>query len=219
LLTIISDILDFSKLEAHAVVLESIPFNLEKTAHDTLLLLSTNASAKNIELIFHYQVETPHFFIADPVRIRQVLLNLISNAIKFTHEGHVLLEITAKPDNFSAYKIKFSVQDTGIGIATDKQDKLFESFTQAEQSTTRQYGGTGLGLTISRQLVELMGGHIKVDSTPGKGSHFHFSLTLTLDENQPALKTSDFSQLKVLIVDDNPVNLKVLQKSLNYYEV
>ncbi len=224
LLSVINDILDFSKLEASSVVLENIPFNLEKISYDTVKMVLAKAAEKNIELIFNYSVDLPCHFIADPSRLKQIIVNLMNNAIKFTHSGHILLEITGqklastnKPQQF--YQVTFSVQDTGIGIAKKDQIKLFDSFTQAEQSTTRKYGGTGLGLSICKQLVELMEGEIKIDSTPKKGSNFYFTINLPLTDKMPVASDSDLKNIKALIVDDNLVNLSIFEKLLNFHEI
>lgn len=219
LLTIINDILDFSKLEANSVELEHIRFNLEKMSFDTLQLLSMTAAKKNIELIFNYPLDIPKYFIADPSRIRQILLNLINNAIKFTVSGHVLLEINGLKLDPDLYRLTFSIKDTGIGISEKYRSHLFESFTQAEQSTTRQFGGTGLGLTISQKLVNLMGGNIEVTSEVNKGSHFYFSLTLAVSDSLSENLETDLTGIRVLVVDDNSINLTIIDKMLRHYNI
>ncbi|MCW8928862.1 MAG: response regulator [Gammaproteobacteria bacterium] len=219
LLTIINDILDFSKLEANSVELEQISFNLEKTGFDTLQLLSAAAAEKNIELIFNYPLDIPSYYIADPSRIRQILLNLINNAIKFTSSGYVLLEFKGLELEKDLYRLTISVKDTGIGISDEYKDRLFESFTQAEQSTTRQFGGTGLGLSISQRLVELMGGRIEVISKQDEGSEFYFSLTLPVSDALPENLDTDLSDIRALVVDDNSVNLTIIEKMLQYYNI
>ncbi len=219
LLNIINDVLDFSKLEAHHVVLEKIPCNLEKIAYDAIHLFSSQTTKKDIELLFSYQPGLPEYFLSDPARLKQVFINLVNNAIKFTEKGHVLVSVSGEQCNDKQYQITCSVQDTGIGIAKDKQKKLFESFTQAEQSTSRKYGGTGLGLSICKQIVSLMGGEIKIDSTPGKGSNFYFNITLDVSDNSTRLVNYDVKGVRLLAVDDNPVNLSIIGKICAFYKI
>ncbi len=221
LLTIVNDILDFSKLDTDNVELEQISFDLEKAGFDTLQLLSSNASVKKIDLIFNYDIDIPHYFIGDPSRLRQILLNLVNNAIKFTQSGHVLLEMTAETLGQKLYRIKISVQDSGIGIDPVHLTKLFDAFTQAEQSTTREYGGTGLGLAICKRLVELMGGKLQVTSKPDEGSNFYFTLTLPMSDTRAKILDThvDLADISILIVDDNPVNLAIFEKYLNHYKI
>jgi len=195
LLTIVNDILDFSKLDSGNVQLEQISFDLEKAASDIIKLLSQQAVEKNINLKLKYEQDTPHYFVGDPSRLQQVFLNLISNAIKFTQDGHVLLEIKPQKMDEALYQVKISIQDTGIGIKAKHLTKLFDSFTQAEQSTTRKYGGTGLGLSISKQLVELMGGLLQVESVPDKGSYFYFTLMLVESDALDEVQSSNLSAI------------------------
>ncbi len=180
LLTIINDILDFSRLEAGKVGLEKIPFNLEQSAYDVMALLAPRCQSKTLQLILDYAPDLPRNFVGDPARIRQIFFNLIGNAIKFTETGFIQVSISVDLDVEQQAGIAIHVEDSGIGIAPDKVDRLFSSFTQADSSTTRKYGGTGLGLTITRELVTLMGGHIEVDSAPGKGSVFSLDFRLQL---------------------------------------
>ncbi|MEE9347689.1 MAG: response regulator [Robiginitomaculum sp.] len=213
LLTIINDILDFSKIEAEAFELDPAPFNLREAIDDVMSLLSTSAHEKGLELIVDYPPTLPRGFIADVGRIRQVITNLVSNAVKFSDSGHVLLSvgITDGTDGNSA--INIAIKDTGIGIDAEKLESVFKKFTQADGSTTRVYGGTGLGLTISRHIVELMGGALSVESTPGEGSTFTINLEFPVDETvqiEPILPALDLSGLKVLIVDDIEVNRNIL---------
>ncbi|HSX80168.1 MAG TPA: ATP-binding protein, partial [Candidatus Saccharimonadia bacterium] len=214
LLTIINDILDFSKIEAGRMTIEPIPFDLEVAAEEVLELLATRAHEKNLELALRYAPHTPRRVVGDPGRIRQILLNLAGNAIKFTACGYVLVDIQERPtgpgpassdrhnDSSSVAHITIAVQDTGIGIAEDKMPGLFQKFTQADASTTRQFGGTGLGLAISKQLVELMGGTIEVTSAQGKGSTFSCRLPLPLDTTLPAprARPADVTGVRVLVV-------------------
>jgi signal transduction histidine kinase len=167
LLTIINDILDFSRLEAGKVGLERIPFNLEQSAYDVMALLAPRCQNKDLQLILDYAPDLPRNFIGDSTRIRQIFFNLIGNAIKFTEKGYIQVSVSIDVDDRQKAEIAIHVEDTGIGIAPEKVEQLFNSFTQADSSTTRKYGGTGLGLTITRELLSLMGGRIEVDTRPG----------------------------------------------------
>ncbi len=222
LLTIINDILDFSKIEAGMMDFESIPINLLHIVESTAELLSIKAREKNLELIVRYAPSTPRHLIGDPVRIRQVINNLLSNAIKFTEKGHVILNIEnigGAPAGKVA--IKVSVEDTGIGIAPEFKDMLFEKFTQADASTTRKFGGTGLGLSICKRLAQMMQGDVGVESTPGKGSTFWVTMiTETSGEEISPLSECDVSpdllqSLRVLVVDDVLVNQQILKEGLS----
>ncbi len=178
LLTIINDILDFSKIEAGQLSLENIPVDLHQLVERTVSLQHSQAQVRGLELGCTVSPDVPRHVLADPVRLRQVLLNLLNNAVKFTNEGSVQLQVSLKENHSDRVEVQFDVSDTGIGIQPEKLQFLFEAFTQADGSTTRRYGGTGLGLTISRQLVELMGGEIGADSVPAKGSRFWFVVSL-----------------------------------------
>jgi signal transduction histidine kinase/CheY-like chemotaxis protein len=180
LLTIINDILDFSRLEAGKVGLERIPFNLEQSAYDVMALLAPRCQNKDLQLILDYAPDLPRNFIGDSTRIRQIFFNLIGNAIKFTEKGYIQVSVSIDVDDRQKAEIAIHVEDTGIGIAPEKVEQLFNSFTQADSSTTRKYGGTGLGLTITRELLSLMGGRIEVDSALGKGSVFSLDFELDL---------------------------------------
>jgi PAS domain S-box-containing protein len=208
LLNIINDILDFSKIEAGKMDIEPIPFDLQVAVLEVADLLQSKCKDKGIELIVNYSTDIPRKFIADPGRLRQILMNLAGNAIKFTGDGHVLIEVTCIKKNDEKAEIRFSVIDTGIGISEEAQVNLFESFSQADASTTRKFGGTGLGLTISKQLVELMGGEIGVDSTLDKGTNFWFilNLPLSIGNDSSPIPHINFSNYHALIVDDNKVN-------------
>jgi len=216
LLTLINDILDLSKIEASKLTLEPIPFDLRAAIKEVTNLLSIRAQERGIELIVRYAPDAPYRFIGDPGRIRQVLTNLLGNAIKFTEKGHVLINIECEKRTDTQTELQISIEDTGIGIPEDKKSHIFEKFTQADTSTTRKYGGTGLGLAISKQLVELMGGAIGVTSRLGEGSTFWFTLPLPLDTQSPprSLPRSDLEGVWVLIVDDHEVSRRVLQEQI-----
>ncbi|MEM1250120.1 MAG: response regulator, partial [Acidobacteriota bacterium] len=211
LLTIINDILDFSKIEAGKVEFESIPFDLHVAASEVADLLVTQAEEKGIELVVRCAPKAPRRVVGDPGRVRQVMMNLVGNAIKFTETGHVMVEIEGS-ENGSTADVLVLVHDTGIGISDEAQKSLFDSFTQADASTRRKYGGTGLGLAISRSLVHQMGGEMAIESALGRGSTFSFDLSLPLDVDEgPRLdaKPSNFEGMRILIVDDTPVNRQV----------
>lgn len=214
LLTIINDILDFSKIEADKMELDPIPFNLEQTSFEVAKLLMMKAEEKGLELLLEYQQDCPRYLIGDAGRIRQILLNLIGNSIKFTSEGHILLKVLYEGNDNEQVHLRFEVQDTGIGIEPNVQEKLFESFSQADGSTTRQYGGTGLGLAISKKLVEMMHGKIGVNSTKGKGSTFWFRISLPLTEAPVPLPQANLDDVRVLIVDDSEMNRFLLNYEL-----
>ena len=219
LLRIIDDILDFSKGEAGKIELEPIPFDLEKLLHDVVRLLSNNALRKGLELIIDYPPGRPHQIVGDAGRFRQIMANMISNAIKFTEHGHILIkaEVTSTHDNQAM--ICLQVQDTGIGISDEQQRKLFQSFSQADSSTTRRFGGTGLGLAICKQLIELMGGSIGVESKPEAGSTFWIKIVLPLSSQPQLLPEITLNNLSALIVDSNPTNLTVFDKQLSLYGI
>ncbi len=218
LLTIINDILDFSKIEAGHLSIEAIDFDLEKSAYEICNLLKPKAHEKGVELILNVSAQCPRLVSGDAGRIRQILMNLMGNSLKFTEQGHIILQIQPVPaSDRSKVALEFSVIDTGIGIPKDKQETLFDSFTQADSSTTRKYGGTGLGLAICKQLVELMGGQIKVDSEPGKGSRFYFTIELPVVEQRHFLNQQSLQNRRVLIVDDHSINLQVLRKQLQHF--
>ncbi len=212
LLRVINDILDFSKIEAGKMEIESIPFNLERTIADTLKTLALRAHDKGLELVWDVAPDVSRALIGDPGRLRQVLVNILGNAIKFTERGEVVLRVSKEKDESGCALLHMAISDTGIGIPSHKLGSIFDAFSQEDSSTTRKYGGTGLGLTICARLVQGMGGSIWVDSAPGKGSVFHFTTRLVQDASVP-LETqvvTRFDGLHVLVVDDNQVNRDVL---------
>jgi signal transduction histidine kinase/CheY-like chemotaxis protein len=216
LLQIIDDVLDFSKIEARKLDLHPSPFDLRETLSETLEMLSGRAAVKEIELACQVSNRIPERLVGDSNRLRQILMNLVGNAIKFTEHGEVFLTVEIAEKLEGALTLHFVVTDTGIGIPAEKQQVIFESFVQADGSMTRRYGGTGLGLTISSQLVEIMGGRIWVDSHVGKGSSFHFTVRLGIVE-QPADQAKPVERavrkapqpLRVLLAEDNEVNRQV----------
>jgi len=213
LLHLINDILDFSKIEAGRLDIERRDFQLQDVLEALADLFASHAAQRDIELIVHRVPAVPSALIGDPLRVRQILVNLVGNAVKFTQAGEVYVHVTALEARQHRVRLRFEVRDTGIGIAPEALDRLFESFTQADDSTTRRYGGTGLGLTISRQLVDLMGGRMGVHSEPGKGSTFWFELTLARQPGVPqplGQRATDLRGLKVLVVDDSPLNREML---------
>ena len=219
LLTIINDILDFSKIEAGQVDLETAPFDIREVVESALDLVAPAAAAKDVELAYAIGEGTPGRVVGDATRVRQVLVNLLSNAVKFTAQGSVCVRVGSTPLGAAVKSrsvVWFAVEDTGIGIAPDKLATIFESFSQADASTTRQYGGTGLGLTISRRLSEMMGGALSVESEPGAGSTFTFTIDaeVTGYERRVFLKREqpELAGRRVLVVDDNAVNRDILKR-------
>ncbi|MBU2430768.1 MAG: response regulator, partial [Proteobacteria bacterium] len=220
LLTIINDILDFSKIEAGMMELDQIPFDLRHTVESLCASLSVQADKKGLELIHFIDASGRTELIGDPGRLRQILINLIGNAIKFTHKGEVFVKIQIVEQTDSKIKFQFSVTDTGIGIPKDKHEKIFDSFSQADGSTTRNFGGTGLGITISKMLIEQMGGAINLESTPGIGTRFYFDLEFLKQKNDysaPWAPCDDFSGLTILVVDDSRTNLEVFSAYLDIW--
>ncbi len=221
LLVIINDILDFSKIESEKIDLETQPFEIRECIEDTLDLLGTKASEKGIDLLYIIKENTPEYILSDVTRLRQILTNLIGNAIKFTERGEVLVLVSAKSSEEGKFEIEFTVHDSGIGIPADKRDKLFQPFSQVDTSTTRIYGGTGLGLVISKRLAEMMGGRMWVESLPGEGSSFSF--TIMVDEAPVSAKIPKYNSLpdltnkNVLVVDDNPTNRKIIKLEVEHW--
>src|SRR5438128_218755 len=215
LLTILNDILDYSKIEAEHLELESIPFDLPKVVHATATLLAVRAREKHIELTVDVPPDVPHLVRGDPTRVRQVLMNLIGNAIKFTEQGEVDVSAAVVAYHGDRTSVRFRVRDTGIGIAAEQQGTIFQEFTQADTSMTRRYGGTGLGLAISRKLVALMGGELAVTSEVGRGSEFSFALTFPLEAAQvTARATVSLGGRRLLVVDDNETNRRIVRDML-----
>jgi two-component system sensor histidine kinase/response regulator len=218
LLAIINDILDFSKIEAGKLELEAIPFDLRSCLAETMKALSFRAHQKGLELVYEVQPDAPEAVKGDPGRIRQILTNLVGNAIKFTERGEIFVNVEELSRGPETSALRVAVRDTGIGISADKQHKIFESFSQADGSMTRKYGGTGLGLAICLRLVEMMGGRIWVESQPGQGSTFFFTVQLAVQSAAlaypEAVQPEVLRNLTALIVDDNSTNRRVLQGML-----
>jgi len=234
LLSIINDILDFSKIEAGKLIIESVAFDLQAAVDEVGEMFATRVADKGLDLVIRYAPDAPRQVVGDAGRIRQVLTNLVSNAVKFTASGHVFIDVECIssgkdvpisnlpiPNRDDLTQLRFSVEDTGIGIAEDQLGRLFEKFTQADASTTRRFGGTGLGLAISKQLTELMGGKIGVTSRPEKGSTFWFTLPLGLPEDGTAAPPcrAGLAGVRVLIVDDNDVNRRVLHEQITSWRM
>jgi len=219
LLALINDILDFSKIESRRMELEEHPFDLQECIEDSLDLVATGATAKGLDLAYRLAPDVPPTLLGDVTRVRQVLVNLLSNAVKFTAAGEVVVRVSARclsqPDEAPSYEVSFAVSDTGIGIPPEQVGRLFQSFTQVDSSTTRRYGGSGLGLAISKRLCELMGGKIWVESQPGQGSAFHFTIQA---KAVPPLSARDAAAAtpplltgkRALIVDDNATSRQLL---------
>ena len=212
LLTIINDILDFSKIEAGRLELDPVSFHLQECIEETMRAMAFRAHEKGLELLCDIKSEVPCYIIGDSGRIRQVIINLVGNSIKFTELGQVGLEVTLEAQEGDELRLHFIVSDTGIGIPPEKQKLIFEAFSQADSSTTRRFGGTGLGLTISSRLVEAMRGTIWVESEPGKGSNFHFTVCLGIDHqaSAPPAEQIPLAGIPVLVVDDNFTNRRIL---------
>ena len=215
LLSVINDILDFSKIEAGKMELEEHPFRVRGCIEDTLDLLAEKAAKKMLELAYIIEDDVPPMVIGDVTRLRQILVNLLNNALKFTDKGEVVVLLKSMLLEKNQYELQFSIRDTGIGIPKDKMGRLFKSFSQVDTSTTRKYGGTGLGLAISKELAEKMGGRMWVESEEGKGSTFHFTVIAKAEKTAPLISIdqySDFSGKRILIVDDNATNRLILIK-------
>jgi signal transduction histidine kinase len=219
LLTILNDILDFSKIEAGCLELEKRPFKFQRVVETVQEIFMPDALSKGLKLECRYPEDVPACLVGDEVRIRQVLTNLVGNAIKFTNQGGVFADVKKIAQSAADATLRVSVRDTGVGIAPGQQQIIFEKFTQADPSTTRRFGGTGLGLSISKQLIEMMGGRIGVHSEPGSGSTFYFVVTLPLSgecqaEVAPAVRAPQQIKARVLLAEDNQVNQLVARKIL-----
>jgi PAS domain S-box-containing protein len=225
LLEIINDILDFSRIEAGKLIIDNTLFKLDELVEETIDILTLKAFEKKLEMLYRVDHDIPSQLLGDPVRIRQIIVNLLGNAIKFTKEGEIYVSIRKMGDPYMHDEKKFlnfiiQVKDTGIGIPKDKLQKIFESFTQADNSTTRKYGGTGLGLAISKSLAELMQGTLTVESEAGKGSLFSLCLPLEVANDQPEIQIQPKPLLKkVLVVDDNATNLHLMEETLGYFQI
>ncbi|HWB11133.1 MAG TPA: PAS domain S-box protein [Pirellulales bacterium] len=222
LLTVINDILDFSKVEAGKLNLEQFPFALRDSLGDAMKSLAFRAHTKGLELACHVAPEVPEYLTGDPGRLRQVVNNLVGNAVKFTDRGEVVVDVQVDDDRDGRVGLHFCIADTGIGVPVEKQALIFEAFEQADGSTTRRFGGTGLGLAISRRLIEMMGGQIWLESEVGRGSRFHF--TVRLDRARPvalppAAEPGTLVDLPVLIVDDNATNRRILEEMLRNWRM
>ena len=217
LLRLLNDILDFSKIDAGKMTLDPQPFAFEQVLHDLSVILSTSTGNKPVELLFDIDGALPPQLVGDAMRLQQVLLNLGGNAVKFTEQGEVVLAVQVTSQQDHTVTLRISVRDTGIGIAPEHQARIFEGFTQAEASTTRRFGGTGLGLVISQRLVLLMGGVLQMHSTPGQGSCFFFTITLPIGDTAVLAKKADLpaqpTAPRVLIIDDHPTAREVLQRT------
>jgi signal transduction histidine kinase/DNA-binding response OmpR family regulator len=222
LLTVINDILDFSKMEAGKMILAPAPFAIRQMLHETIKSVALRADQKGLELTCYVAPDVPDAVLGDGARLRQILINLVGNAIKFTETGDIALRVEAVSVNARTAALRFLVRDTGIGIPEDKQAYIFEMFAQADASTTRRYGGTGLGLAISQQLLKLMGTSLSLESSPGRGSTFHFTLDMDLASEvvpPPEAGAASLRGTRVLAVDDNEVNRRILARLFEHWSM
>lgn len=219
LLIILNDILNFSKIEARKIDIETIAFNIRDLVEDVANLMSSIASNKGLDIVTNIENDVPQYLMCDPGRIRQILNNLISNSIKFTYYGEVLIDVRTKKLENDNHSITFNIKDSGIGIVPDKLGSMFQVFTQADMSTTRKYGGTGLGLSICKELVELMNGEISVDSENGKGSNFHFTIPMSKSseksEEDYSSQKKQIAGRKVTIIENNKISAEILGKNFD----
>ena len=222
LMTVINDILDYSKIEAGKLELDSVEFSLRNVLGDAVKVLALRAHAKHLELAMDVEDAVPDSLVGDPGRLRQILVNLVGNAIKFTERGEVIVQTRLQDETPTHYVVRFTVTDTGIGISPEQQRLIFDPFTQADGSTTRRYGGTGLGLSISSQMATLMGGELYVDSTPGRGSRFWFDASFEKGTGTPPAEnryvSAGLDGLAVLVVDDNATNRRILEGHLRNWK-
>jgi signal transduction histidine kinase/CheY-like chemotaxis protein len=222
LLVILNDILDYSKIEAEKITLESVDFSLEEVISSSIKGIAPSAHKKGLELTFYLEPDVPLHVVGDPGRLRQVLLNLTGNALKFTSQGEVGVRVSRDQVKGEGVQLHFAIHDTGVGIPKDKQLRLFKPFEQADSSTTRRFGGTGLGLSISAKIVQLMGGTIWIDSTPGRGSTFHFTSQFLKSASPAPLERAasrSFSHESVLVIDDNATSRKILEDIMSAWQV
>jgi CheY-like chemotaxis protein len=228
LMSIVNDILDFSKIEAGKITFERIPFNLRELLADVARANRIKAHDKRIKLILTHDVDIPEMVIGDPVRLSQILNNLIGNAIKFTHIGEVVINTQFEGWNDQQSCIRFSIKDTGIGIPEEKHSQLFEEFSQVDASITRKFGGTGLGLAITKRLLELQGSSINLVSAPGQGSEFSFLMRFVIPQadglevntqTRPFQKFNSLHGASILLVEDNDVNVLVAKKIMRNWDV
>ncbi|WP_051261919.1 PAS-domain containing protein [Desulfovibrio inopinatus] len=219
LLTIINDILDFSKIEAGKMTIERVPFELDDVLINLSNIISLSAADKGLEIVFDVDPQIPTSLVGDPLRLGQILINLASNAVKFTHQGEIVVSVSMKQKDEDSVLLRFAVRDTGIGLSDDQQSRLFQSFSQADESTTRKYGGSGLGLAICKRLVDLMGGTIGVESQFGQGSTFFFTAAFsrTTQQQQMPEVPRDLRSLHILVVEENVTTQEVLQKYLTSF--
>ncbi|HEV3343107.1 MAG TPA: PAS domain S-box protein [Pirellulales bacterium] len=222
LLTVINDILDFSKVEAGKLNLEQVPFALRDSLGDAMKSLAFRAHTKGLELACHVAPEVPEYLTGDPGRLRQVVNNLVGNAVKFTDRGEVVVDVQVEDESDGRVTLHFCIADTGVGVPVEKQALIFEAFEQADSSTTRRFGGTGLGLAISRSLIEMMGGRIWLESEAGRGSRFHFTARLHRARPPKPAAASErvtLTNLPVLVVDDNATNRRILDEMLRNWQM
>ena len=221
LLGVINDILDFSKIESGKMELEEKDFDLRNCVEEVLDLFANKASDLRLDLLYELDPDVPEHIVGDSLRLRQILINLVGNAIKFTHRGEIFVSAHVQGKDNDQYQLRIAVRDTGIGIPEDKVNRLFKAFSQVDASTTRKYGGTGLGLAISEKLVGLMGGHIWIESTVGKGTTFFFTIKTRLSKEKPPTYIYDKDALrdkKILVVDDNATNRLILKNQLQLWQ-
>jgi two-component system sensor histidine kinase/response regulator len=221
LMTVINDILDFSKIEAGKMELDCLEFDLRQSLEEILRPFGIIAGEKNVELVCDIRSDVPGVIITDPTRLRQVIVNLLGNAVKFTDRGEIVLQVEIQQARERDIELHFAVRDTGIGVPREKQQLILEAFAQADGSSRRKYGGTGLGLTISTRLVAAMGGRIWLESEPGQGSAFHFTVKCEIpaqrEKDRESVKVTSLVGIPVLIVDDNPTNRRILERTLLHW--
>jgi CheY-like chemotaxis protein len=221
LLTIIDDVLDYSKIEAGKLELEHIEFHVADNVEEIAALMAGTAGNKGLEIITRIDPALPHEVMGDPGRLRQILLNLVGNAIKFTHEGEVEVSLSVESSDEQQVSVRFEVRDTGIGLSDEAQTQIFKAFTQADSATTRKFGGSGLGLSIARQLVHLMGGEIGVNSQTGQGATFWFTARMAVapHTSRAPIPVHNLQGLRVLVVDDSAASRQALQACVTAWDM